>query len=146
MAGQQRHALGRCPICGAEMEVVRLHCPACDTSLEGHFRPCRFCMVDAELRAFLETFLRARGNIKEVERELGLSYPTVRGRLDSLLDALGLAPAGTAATMAGAREADRGRPAEAVDEGGAAGRRSVLEALDSGEITADEAIRRLRGS
>lgn len=144
-------ALGRCPVCGGEMEVVRLHCPTCDTSLEGRFRPCRFCMIDPDLRAFLETFLRARGNIKEVERELDLSYPTVRARLDAVLAALGLVPEprGVSASPPGpAVTAPLGHPArQAAHEAAsqAAHRREVLEALDRGEITADEAVQRLRG-
>jgi hypothetical protein len=124
MAG--RRLLGRCPACGEPLEVVRLHCRHCDTSIEGHFDPSRFALLEPEQLDFLETFLRARGNIREVERELGLSYPTVRSRLDALLQALGL------------------RAAEPEDEGAAA-RRAVLDALERGEITAEEAVRRLRG-
>jgi hypothetical protein len=121
-----RRLLGRCPVCGEPLEVVRLHCRSCDTTVEGRFDAGRFAALGPEQLDFLETFLRARGNIREVERELGLSYPTVRGRLDSLLAALGLAAA------------DGG-------DDGAQSRRSVLDALERGEITAEEAVRRLRG-
>ncbi|HVB11359.1 MAG TPA: DUF2089 domain-containing protein [Bacillota bacterium] len=121
-----RRLLGRCPVCGEPLDVVRLHCRSCDTAVEGRFDIGRFAALGPEQLDFLETFLRARGNIREVERELGLSYPTVRSRLDALLAALGLAATG-------------------ADEEQAPGRRAVLDALERGEITADEAVRRLRG-
>lgn len=121
-----RRLLGRCPVCGEPLEVVRLHCRSCDTSVEGHFDIGRFAALGPEQLDFLETFLRARGNIREVERELGLSYPTVRSRLDGLLTSLGLM-------------------ASATEDEPAADRRAVLDALERGEITAEEAVRRLRG-
>ncbi len=116
----------KCPVCSQELEAVRLQCPACGTSVEGHFELCKFCRLDPEHLAFLELFLKSRGNIKEVERELGLSYPTVRNRLDALLATLGYS---VESDKAG--EATR-RP------------REILEALDSGSIDVEQALRLLR--
>lgn len=110
------------------MEVVRLYCPTCDTAIEGHFDICKFCQLTDEMRDFVEIFLRSRGNIKEVERALGISYPTVRGRLDAVIKALGYS-------------VEQG-PTE--DEQAAERRREVLDALSRGEITAQEAIGRLK--
>jgi hypothetical protein len=94
--------------------------------VEGHFELSKFNRLDPEHLAFLELFLRARGNIKEVERELGLSYPTVRARLDALLATLGYAV-----------EPDRKTDI-------AKRRREILDELDAGKLTADEALRMLR--
>jgi len=68
--------IGRCPICNESLRVVRLDCEACGTRLEGSFTLGRFHSLTADQLEFLETFIRARGNFKDVERELGISYPT----------------------------------------------------------------------
>lgn len=120
-------APGKCPICNAKMDVVRLHCPNCDTSLEGNFTNCKFCNLTNEQKAFIEIFIKSRGNIKEVERELGISYPTVRGRLEAVIEALGY----------------RIEPAREDVETGTR-RREILEALSKGEMSSDEAVKRLR--
>ena len=84
------HAPSKCPVCGQTMEVTRLRCDHCSTELTGSFTPCRFCMLEEKHREFIEAFLRCRGSIKEVEKVLGVSYPTVRNMLDTALGALGL--------------------------------------------------------
>lgn len=111
-----------CPVCSKPLRVTRLRCNACDTTIEGSFESCKFCQLTEEQRDFIEVFLTSRGNIKEVERLLGISYPTVRSRLDAVIEALGY-------------RVER----EQNDQ-----RRQILEALDKGEITSEEAIRLLR--
>jgi len=123
----ERLTPGSCPVCGARLEVRKLYCPACDITIEGRFNMCKFCYLNQEQREFVETFVRCRGNIKEVERELGVSYPTVRNRLDAVIMALGYTV-----------EAEE--PDTRVDEG----RRKVLESLNKGEISAEDAIKILR--
>lgn len=81
--------IGRCPICAAQLRVVRLECRSCGTRLEGSFALGRFHSLSPEQLDFLEVFVRARGSFKDVERELGISYPTVRSRLDAVIRALG---------------------------------------------------------
>jgi hypothetical protein len=131
--------VARCPACGEALEVRRLQCPACATAVEGRFPPSPYAALAPEQAAFLEVFLRARGNLREVERVLGLSYPTVRGRLDGVLEALGFGDG------AGAAAADEGGGDAAEPQGADAGRRVVLAALQRGEITAAEAVARIRG-
>ncbi|MEW6546938.1 MAG: DUF2089 domain-containing protein [Bacillota bacterium] len=126
---EERVVPGRCPVCGEPLRAVRLYCPACATALEGRFRLCRFCLLSQEQRDFVEIFLRARGNLREVERELGISYPTVRARLEAVLTALGIPPA---------RAGDEEEQAERVRR-----RQEVLDALEKGKITAEEAARLL---
>ncbi len=118
--------MGRCPVCEGEMEVVRLHCRSCGSSLEGQFSLGKFQSLSKEQLQFAELFIKNRGNIKEMERELGVSYPTVRGRLEALIRALGY---------------------EVTEEPKLApeGRREILAQLERGEIGSEEAIRLLRG-
>lgn len=132
-----------CPICASDLAVTRLHCGTCGTSLEGEFSVGRFGRLTREQMALLESFLRSRGNLREMERELGLSYPTVRSRVDGLVRALGLGD-GPAVVDADTDEAD-GSPAATEDQGST--RQAVLERLARHEITADvaaAAIRNLR--
>lgn len=84
------HAPAQCPVCGERMLVTKLRCSHCGTELSGEFAPCRFCRLEEKHLQFVETFLRCRGSIKEVERALGVSYPTVKNMLDAALTALGL--------------------------------------------------------
>ena len=79
-----------CPVCAGEYEITKLTCKKCASELKGHFSGCDFCGLNDEDAFFVLTFLKCRGNIKDVEKELGISYPTVRGRLDTVLMRLGL--------------------------------------------------------
>lgn len=130
--------ISTCPVCSGELTIARLHCRSCGTSLEGEFGVGRFGRLGVEQLALLESFLRARGNLKEMERELGISYPTVRGRLDALVRALGLSDGAGEPT---AEDAET-EAAEAPDSADA--RRSILERLARREIGADEAATALR--
>src|SRR5439155_11602064 len=89
-ADMARDVISTCPVCQGELTITRLQCRSCGTGLEGEFGVGRFGRLGREQLAFLESFLRSRGNLKEMERELGISYPTIRGRLEVLLKALGL--------------------------------------------------------
>jgi hypothetical protein len=140
-------AIATCPICGGELAVTRLHCRSCATTLEGDFNVGRFARLSREQFALLESFLRSKGNLKEMERELGISYPTVRARVEALLRALGLADdttiddepvEPTATGQGGSLEA----ASAAVDM--AAARREVLERLARREIDAASAAAELR--
>jgi len=82
--------IGKCPVCRKELTITRLKCQGCSTEISGDFSPCSFCFLDPEQERLIMVFLKTRGNIREVERELGISYPTVRARLDEVLAALGL--------------------------------------------------------
>jgi hypothetical protein len=136
--------IATCPVCSGELTIARLHCRSCGTALEGEFGVGRFGRLDREQLSLLESFLRSRGNLKEMERELGISYPTVRGRVDALVRALGLADgAGAEAESDDALEVDLGESAPDADV--AAERRSILERLARKEIGAEEAAAALRG-
>lgn len=117
---------GRCPVCGEAMIVTRLHCRACDTALEGAFTLSRFAALNTEQLDFLETFVRCQGKLNWVGDELGLSYPTVRSRLNDLIRSLGF-------------EILDEPPAE-TRQRSAQQRQTVLEQLAAGTINAEEAI------
>lgn len=114
--------IGKCPICSAQLRVVRLECGSCGTRLEGSFSLGRFHSLAPEQLEFLEVFIRARGNFKDVERELGISYPTVRSRLDAVIRSLG---------FQSDVEPDREATAER--------RKEILRQLADGKIGADDA-------
>ncbi len=116
-----RKPLSHCPICEAPLEPVKLKCVACDLTLKGRLPATRLTLLSQDQQHFVEVFLVARGNIKEVEKELGISYPTVRKRLDDVVQGLGHAP-----------------PAERME------REEILDAIDKGEITAKEGMTLLK--
>ncbi len=118
---------GTCPACGDGLSIVRLECATCGTAVVGRFRASAFARLTSDQMAFLEAFLRSRGNIRKVERQMGISYPTVRSRLDGVLAALGIA--------VGPEEDDESVPRR---------RREILDQLESGALSPDEAARRLR--
>jgi hypothetical protein len=120
--------LTRCPVCMSELTVSRLHCPSCDTSIDGRFTTGHFGNLSQEQLDFVVTFVRCEGKINRMEEELKLSYPTIRNRLHEVIRALGFEP--------GKEDAP-----EIDDEK----RRAVLEDLDAGKISADDAMRLLRG-
>ncbi len=132
-----RDVIATCPVCAGELEISRLHCSSCGTTIEGEFGVGRFGRLSREQMTLLESFLRSRGNLKEMERALGISYPTVRARVEALVQALGLAD---------------GEPVEIVvdDEAGesngelAATRREILERLAKGDIDSAGAAEALR--
>jgi hypothetical protein len=133
-------AIATCPICGGELAVTRLHCRSCATTLEGDFNVGRFARLSREQFALLESFLRSKGNLKEMERELGISYPTVRARVEALLRALGLGDG----TAVGDEPAEPAPDGEAGAADRAAARREVLERLARHEIDAVSAAAELR--
>ncbi|MGH2408401.1 MAG: DUF2089 domain-containing protein [Candidatus Limnocylindrales bacterium] len=129
--------ISTCPICSHELAVTRLNCGHCGTTLEGDFNVGRFGRLSREQLALLESFLRSRGNLRDMERELGLSYPTVRNRVDALVRALGLADGDGDATTT-TDEADAA-PAAIVDR-----RRELLEQVSRGELSAVDAAAAIR--
>lgn len=134
----EREVISTCPVCEARLQVTRLHCNTCGTTIEGEFNVGRFARLGRDQMSLLESFLRSRGNLRELERELGLSYPTVRGRVESLLRTLGLGDGPAQPTETAAPS-----PSEQTIDPEL--RRSVLERLARHELTADQAAAALRG-
>jgi hypothetical protein len=137
-------AIATCPVCAGELTITRLHCRSCGTALEGEFVTGRFGRLDREQMGLLESFLRSRGNLKEMERELGISYPTVRGRVDALVRALGFGDGAPDGDDSDGFDTDTDSDAaHEADTGGR--RREILERLARKEMSAEEAAEALRG-
>lgn len=134
--------IATCPVCANELAVTRLHCRSCGTTLEGDFSVGRFGRLNREQLALLESFLRSRGNLREMERELGISYPTVRGRVEGLVRSLGFgARADSEADVEATASVDDPTVRVAV----AGSRTAILERLARHEISAEEAAEAIRG-
>ncbi len=122
----QYNAPGKCPVCGERLTITKLSCQKCHTNIEGQFNPCEFCSLPKEDLHFLKTFIKCKGSIKEVEREMGISYPTVKGKLNNLIEALGF------------------HVEEEVDaQEQALEREHILSELEQGKIDAAQATQRL---
>ncbi len=117
--------LGNCPVCGSDTEITRISCNTCGSKIEGHFSPCKFCRLTNDQKLFIDVFIKCRGNIKEVEKELGISYPTVKNRLEDAAAALGY----------------KSESAPIND----AKRKEILDKLNSGELSVEEALEKLNG-
>ena len=114
--------LEHCPSCGSDLLLTRMSCPTCGTVVLGAWSPCRFCQLSPEHTQLLEALVRSKGNVKEIARDLDTSYWTVRKQLDDLIEALGYeSPLPAPEDTSGAREV-------------------ILDQLDRGEISADEAV------
>ena len=83
--------INKCPACHKDMEITVLRCPDCGLELRNRFELSAFDLLDDEKKDFLTAFLKNRGNLKNVQSELQISYPTAKKRLDDLLSALGIA-------------------------------------------------------
>lgn len=118
----------QCPLCGGEIAVTRLYCRDCDTTIEGRFVGGPFSQLSPEQWKFLEVFIRCEGKISRMENEIGLSYPTIRNRLHEIIRALGYEPGGV------------DEPVGLTDEQ----RQRILQDLDEGRISAEEAMQRLK--
>src|SRR3954470_21153478 len=84
--------ISTCPVCAGELAVTRLRCTSCGTTLEGEFSVGRFARLSRDQTALLESFLRSRGKLRDIEREMGISSPPVRARVEALVRALGFGP------------------------------------------------------
>lgn len=118
-----RKVLEGCPTCGGELTISGLQCHACHTRIESQYSTCPFCRLKQQSLDFIEIFVKNRGNIKEMERELGISYPTVRNRLNAVIAELGY--------EVGAEPPPSDARAEKSGE--------ILKQLSEGEISATEA-------
>ncbi len=120
----KKEILGKCPVCNSDTEITRISCRVCNTTIEGNFSPCKFCKLSSDQKLFIDAFIKCRGNIKEVEKDLGISYPTVKSRLEDVVSALDY----------------KAEPQNSNDK-----RKEVLKRIDSGEISVEDAVSILKG-
>ncbi len=125
-----RKILEQCPTCGGPLIVTELLCPQCQTQVRSRYSPCPFCALTADQLVFVKLFVEKRGNLRELEKALGVSYPTVRGKLEEIAVRLGAAP-----------QPVEPPESEPVPE---AERREVLRLIAEGRLSPKEALARLR--
>ena len=130
--------ISTCPVCAGELAVTRLRCTSCGTTLEGEFSVGRFARLGRDQMALLESFLRSRGNLRDIEREMGISYPTVRARVEALVRALGFGPRADDDASTGVD------PSTGEDEAVPQTREAILERLARHEISAEDAATAIR--
>ena len=134
MAPQKQYPLPtQCPVCSGELEITSVRCTNCAMTMEGHFSQGRFANLNQAQWHFIETFIRCKGKIKDVEVALDISYPTVVARLNDVVRALGFESGDEASEM---------RRIQAAEER----RREVLQRLERNEIGPKEAVRLLEGT
>ena len=114
--------VGKCPVCSDTLSVSKLHCRSCDSALEGQFTLGRFYQLSPQQLAFIETYIRCEGKLTRLQDELGMSYPTARGRLTDVIRALGY-------------EVREEEPPISVEE-----RKTILEQVAAGEISSEAAV------
>ena len=134
-----RKLLEQCPSCGGPLIITECKCADCQLQLRGDFRPGQFSALSEDQLTFIQVFLRARGNLSEVEKVLGVSYPTIRNKLDEVNQALDQAEAAFASGR-GTREG----VAQASAEPAAEARQAVLQQVAAGELSAVEALHKLQ--
>jgi len=114
--------ISKCPVCSAKLRVMKLKCNKCGTVIENDFELSKFEYLSSDQLSFMEVFLKCRGNIKDVEKELGISYPTVRAKLDDVVSALGYT----------------------VIKKPTVNSKEVLDMLERGEITPEQALNMMK--
>jgi hypothetical protein len=115
----------KCPTCEGKLNVTELKCSNCNTKISGDFYLDELFQLNYELQQFLKIFIKTRGNIKNMEKELDMSYPTVRNKLNELIKTLGYQD-------------------DFVEEEQQEKRREILDMLEAGEIEAVEAAQKLK--
>lgn len=120
--------LSECPVCHNDLEVVELACNNCGTGIKGQFTLSKFNYLDTEKLYFIEIFMKNRGNIKAIEKELGYSYPTIKKMLDDVVVGLGYQPEGKEPVQEQEQEEEKQKS-----------RVEILDMIDKGEISVEEA-------
>lgn len=143
-----RVALRQCPVCDDTMVVRELYCPSCDVTIRGEFDPGAagpFSQLSDEQLAFLHLFVTSRGNMSDVERSLGVSYPTVRAKLDDLIAALTETTVKTPPPpVAPTPIVPTHTAPEATDSASSQGRRDILAQIAGGKLSVAEGMERMK--
>jgi len=123
--------ISECPVCHHDLVVKKLECSNCGTEIGGKFTLSKFNYLDTDKLYFIEVFVKNRGNIKMIEKEMGFSYPTIKKMLDDVIEQLG---------YSSEEEEEKEKPKE---EYTGPTRKEILEKIDKKEITVEEAAKLL---
>jgi hypothetical protein len=118
----------KCPACGKSIVITELKCPHCNLVMQGEFTGGAFSALSEDQFTFIRAFLKVRGNLSELEKVLGISYPTIRNKLDEINTVLELAEAQPAATA----------PTGGND------RKAILQQVSEGRLSTAEALQRIK--
>ena len=119
----QKHVIGECPICNHDLFVTKLECSNCHTKISGQFQLSKFNYLSKEHLYFIELFIKNKGSIKQLEKELNVSYPTVKKMLDEVIVQLGYT---------------------VTEEENDPKKDEILQKLANGEISSEEALKLLK--
>lgn len=128
------HVLTKCPVCTNQLTAVKLQCRTCGTQIENSFDFPKIMHLTKEQLEFVEVFIMARGNIKDVEKALNISYPTVRAKLDQVIEALSDGKKPSSAEVE-----EKNSPTKTSKA-----RQEILDKLERGEISTEEAVQLLK--
>lgn len=124
----QKYVIGECPICDHDLFVTKLQCSNCHTEISGEFQLSKFNYLTKEHLYFIELFIKNKGNIKKLEKELKVSYPTVKKMMSEVIESLGY----------------KVDDADDDDEISQKDKDAILDKLSKGEISSEEALRLLK--
>jgi hypothetical protein len=111
----------RCPYCFGKMNLERLRCCSCHVAVEGQFSLTKLSRLTLEQQDFIEKFILADGSLKQLAETMNVSYPTVRSRLDRVIEAL-----------------------KVPEDNTKQRRQMILDAVEEGKISTEEAARLLK--
>ena len=112
--------LKKCPVCNMDLEIREFYCPDCDITIRGSFYQSDLAALTLSQQEFVKVFLLSQGNIKEVEKRLNISYPTVKSRLAEITT-----------VISGTKKKDYGMS-------------DILKEIEEGGVSVDEAIRKIK--
>lgn len=130
-----------CPVCHHDLEVVALSCTNCSTEIKGNFTLSKFNYLDTEKLYFIEIFVKNRGSIKAIEKEMGYSYPTIKKMLDDVIVGLGYQV--DSKDLSDEEEKDKDKEKEKGNSPTPKTKIEILEMIDNGEISVEEATKLL---
>ena len=136
-----RKILEACPTCGGPLAITAVRCERCATEVHSRYEPCPFCRLTPEQMNFMVLFVQTRGNLTDVEKALGVSYPTIRGKLDEVIRVVTSAaspPAPAPPPMPASPPSPSHSPA--VD----ARRMNILSQIAAGKLSAADGLSALR--
>ena len=128
-----QNMFSKCPACGSQLIVTECQCTQCQLQMRGEFHPGRLLSLSEDELTFIQVFLSARGNLSEVERILGISYPTIRHKLDEINDILNRNSAGPE-TVGQPEAVAPDKKEEPIS------RKEILQKVANGEITPADAV------
>ena len=140
-----RKLLESCPTCGGPLYITEVRCERCDTEVRSRYEPCPFCRLTPEQMNFILLFVQSRGNLSDVEKALGVSYPTIRGKLDEIIRIISTESGSKAAEVStnSAISTPSSAPTRSTLE--ANRRREILDQIASGKLSVTDGLAALRG-